>query len=306
MRPFALAGRELIAELWDFVRNARAVRTASEFSTLLADYVRSGQKVDADDPSFASVHTYVMFVGVGRSGTTLVGALLDAHPRTVIARQQNTLKYLYPFSRQRIFRLLQKNSADQARRGWPGGGGYRYSVPESFQGTCGEIEVIGDKSRSAQAVEWLSGRPDLLARLSRATRCRIVMLHVIRNPFDTIARRSLVRQVSLRKISREYFSLTDRLQDVLRRLETEKVPGVIRVPVHLEDLINNPARELTAVCASLGIKPTRSWLENCSAIIHSRPKRARELVCWPPQLLEEIQQKIDDVPWLSRYSYEGS
>lgn len=295
-------------ESWDFLRNARMVRTASEYSSLPGDYIRSRQGTEAGMASFEGIHTVVMFIGIGRSGTTLVGALLDAHPRVVIAKQQNVLKYLYPFafSRQQIFRLLQKNSAEQAKNSWPGGGNYNYSVAGQFQGRFGEIEVIGDKSKSAQTVEWLSSRPELVERLARITQCRVRMLHVIRNPFDTIARRSQRRHLSLEKISREYFSLTERLQDLLRRLEAGQYPDTMCMPVHLEHLINNPSNELATICSSLGVEPGRPYLEACSEIVYTKPSRARELVSWPPQLIEEIQLKIESIPWLNHYSYKGS
>ena len=114
-----MAGKYLIRESWDFVRNARIVRAAMEYSGLIPDYVDSVLRPGDMDASFEAVHTYVMFLGIGRSGTTLLGALLDAHPNVVIANEQNTLKYLYPFSfsRDQIFRLLQRNAVKQATKG---------------------------------------------------------------------------------------------------------------------------------------------------------------------------------------------
>ena len=93
-------------EPWDFLRNARVVRNATEYLTLPADFLRSSSD-RLPEVSFDSVHTFVLFVGIGRSGTTLLGALLDAHPNAIIANQQCALKYLhpFPFARDRIFRL---------------------------------------------------------------------------------------------------------------------------------------------------------------------------------------------------------
>jgi len=294
-------------ETWDFVRNAQIVRNATEYSTLIRDYCNSFSSPAESAALFDSVHTYVMFIGIGRSGTTLVGALLDAHPNIVISRQQCALKYLYPFpfSRERIFRLLVQNSVNTARGGWPGGGGYSHAIPGQAQGIFDRIEVIGDKSRSAQSVEWLASRPALLAELAARTHARIRMVHVIRNPYDTIARRSQRRRVSLEKISREYFNLTRKLHELNDRIASATGMDIERIPVHLEDIITDPKKQITEICTSLGVVPAQAYLEACKGIVYRKPSEPRKNVEWPPQLLLNIQQRIQEFPHLWRYSFAG-
>jgi len=303
-----LAEQQLIPELRDYLVNARVVRTARQYATLLSDYITSGQESGRGDAAFASVHTFVIFLGIGRSGTTLLGALLDAHPNMVIARQQNIFKYLYPFSfsRERIFRLLVKNAFDQASGGNPGGGGYTYAVAGQFQGNSDRIEVIGDKSMAAQSVEWLTARPELIERLIGTIKTRVKILHVIRNPFDTIARRSLRRRVSLEKISREYFALSHQMRGLFTRIESNGTLQVGRIPLHLEDLIRSPEEELSKICESLGVQPLPSYLEACSGIVHAKPRLAREEVSWPVPLIREIQLETESLPWLKRYSFDDA
>jgi hypothetical protein len=43
---------------------------------------------------FRGIQTYCMFVGYPRTGHSLIGSLLDAHPRVVIAHELNALKAL--------------------------------------------------------------------------------------------------------------------------------------------------------------------------------------------------------------------
>jgi hypothetical protein len=249
-----------------------------------------------------------MFVGIGRSGTTLLGALLDAHPNVVIANQQCVLKYLYPFpfSRERIYRLLLRNSVNLAGRGRPGGGGYSYALPGQWQGKFERIEVIGDKSRSAQSVAWLASRPALLQKLAQTARARIRMLHIIRNPFDTIARRSLRRHVSLERISREYFALTEQLQALIGRLESEAGMDVKRIQVYLEDLIGDPASVLTTICDELGVRAPQDYLRACAGLVYQKPREARTTVDWSAELLSDINARLREFPYLSRYSPAGT
>jgi len=295
----------LVTEAWDFVRYAGVVRNVLEYATLPLDYVRSAQGSKADR-IFEAVHGFVIFVGIGRSGTSLLGALLDAHPNMVIANQQGSLKYVYPvpFPRDRIFRLLLRNSVDSARGGRQGSGGYSFAVPDQWQGRFQRIEVIGDKSMSAQTVEWLHSKPWLLSRLASVTRAPVRLLHVVRNPFDTIARRSLRRRVSLEKISREYFELTDRLQFLIARLESDAGQNVRRIPVHLEDLIGDPAVQLASICAQLGVRSPNDYLRSCADIVYPKPAEPRKRVEWPAALVSEIEHKLADYPHLCRYTFQ--
>jgi hypothetical protein len=291
-----------LRDAWDYFRNARVFRNAPEYATLLPDYFRSGPAAGPAE-QFENVHTCVLFIGVGRSGTTLLGALLDAHPDMVVANQQCLLKYVYPlaFSRERIFRLMLRNSIAAARSGRPGGGGYAYAVPGQWQGRFRMIQVIGDKSRSAQSVEWLHSRPQLLENLAAATAARVRLVHVIRNPWDTIARRSLRRGVSLNRISRQYFALVEKLQTLTGRLEGDAALDVRSIQVYLEDLVADPAAELARLCTALGVCADADYLTACAGIV-STPSTPRRDVRWPPELAADITRRVQDVPHLRRYS----
>jgi len=293
-----------VKEAWDFVRYARFVRNAGEYATLVPDYFRSSAApVCASE--FSDVHTFIFFAGIGRSGTTLLGALLDAHPNMVVANQQCVFKYLHPcrFSRQRIFRLLQLNSAQAACDNWRGGGDYCYAVPGQWQGRSERIEVIGDKSKSAQSLEWLYSRPGLLRKLAQTVRVRVRILYMIRNPYDTIARRSLRRGVPLERITREYFAHTDRLTALLECLNCKSDLDQELIPVRLEDFIADPITQLAGICQKLGVQPTNDYLAACAGIVHSKPSEPRKRVNWPVPLLEDIERRIQKLPYLKAYVF---
>lgn len=293
--------------LTDFVRNARIVRNGIEYSTLLPDYLQAyGRKAD-EQKLFDGVHTYLMFIGIGRSGTTLIGALLDAHPRIIVANQQTTLKYLRPglFSRSQIFSLLLTNSRNAARSGRMGGGGYSYAVPGQWQGRFDKLEVIGDKSKSAQEVVRLTSSPGLLDRLARVMQVRLRMIHVIRNPFDTIATRSMRRRLSLERMSREYFALCDRLQRLIRRIDGISEHDVERVPVRLEEFIEYPEEQLAGICRGVGVDVDKDYLQGCARIVRREPHRSRHDVAWNRTLVAEVQRNLERFPFLRPYSFDN-
>ena len=94
-----------------------------------------------------------MFIGYPRSGHTLIGSILDAHPNMVIANEYNVLALWQNYTRghrnkQYLFEQLYKNSFAEARHGdrstddcFPKTK-YKYLVPNQWQGKFdGEIKV---------------------------------------------------------------------------------------------------------------------------------------------------------------------
>ena len=43
---------------------------------------------------FKDVKTFCMFIGYPRSGSTLIGSLLDAHPNIIIAHELDVFRYI--------------------------------------------------------------------------------------------------------------------------------------------------------------------------------------------------------------------
>src|SRR5215207_7292340 len=86
-----------------------------------------------------------MFIGYPRSGHSLVGALLDAHPNAIIAHELNALECVEKgVDKGCIFQLVLENSRKFAKSGrrWEG---YSYKVSNQWQGRFERLLVIGDK-----------------------------------------------------------------------------------------------------------------------------------------------------------------
>ena len=156
---------------------------------------------------FDDVESVCLFIGHGRSGHSLLGALLDAHPSMVIAHELNLLRYVrLGFSRQQLFHLMVNTStAFQARGGW--WSGYSAKVLGQWQGRWRELRVIGDKKGFSTCWE-LRHDPELLDKLRRIAASPVRLIHVIRNPFDNISTmygKRLVPDEQLESVAKRYF-----------------------------------------------------------------------------------------------------
>ncbi len=257
---------------------------------------------------FHEVETFCLFIGYPRSGHTLIGSLLDAHPQAVIAHELDLLRFVYArFFKRQLFAMLLENSSAAASLGaaW---NGYSYQVPGQWQGRFQRIKVIGDKHGEATTVR-LHLSPWLLDRLTNMLGIPIKFIHVIRNPFDniaTIARKTYTinpmllksRNGELQDSIDYYFTLCDtavwiqqqRSQDVL--LE------------HHESFVASPQSELERICFFLGLPTTAEYLESCAAIVFKGPNRSRFSVTWTPELIQQVQTKMQLYPFLKNYTFQ--
>ena len=144
------------------------------------------EKTGANTSDFDNIETYCMFIGYPRSGHSIVGSLLDAHDRIIIAHELNALKFIEAGCEYReLYWLLLFNSQQFAQFGrtW---GDYQYEVPGQWQGRFSDLRVIGDKKGGTSSM-LIGRRPGMLLQLEKTVPHPVRFIHVVRNPYDNIA-----------------------------------------------------------------------------------------------------------------------
>jgi hypothetical protein len=254
-----------------------------------------------DRQTWRDVERYCMFIGHGRSGHSLVGALLDAHPNIVIPHERDALGLLEAgFSRGQIFHLLADKAARDAARGrtsW----GYSYAVPNQSQGSFTTLRVIGDK-QGAVSTRRLGKDPNLLGVLRTVVGVPITFVHVVRNPYDNIATLFLRRQQRQPDVTMEesidgYFLACQRIE-----LIDAAAPGDV-VRIRHEDFVDHPASSLGELCRVLGVEPSDEYLDACASIVFPSPRTTRGDAPWTDDLLARVASSIDEHRFLRGYSF---
>ncbi len=247
--------------------------------------------------TFKDVQAYVMFIGQPRSGTSLVGSLLNAHRHTLICQELNALKYIHRgYHRNQLCWLIQKRDEDFARGGrcWTG---YDYEVPGQWQGRYEKLLVIGDK-KAGCSTELIGRRPNILRMLEHRVGVPVRMVHIVRNPFDTITTISRKRShTSLRKAARMYLA---RCETNWRLMEER---GDAIATIHLEDLIADPRQHLFNLTRFIGVAPDKDYVEACARLVFSKPRQTKSSVDWPDDLIDMVTQRIDKYPFLRGYGF---
>lgn len=156
-----------------------------KYLQLVRMYVSSRLRSRANSKLFHNIETFTMFVGYPRSGHSLIGSLLDAHPNILIAHELHALKLIRAgFDKNQLFQLLMENSQTMAAKGRRHSG-YSYEVSNQWQGRFSTLKVIGDKKGASSAMQ-LRTSPGLFDFLKATLDLEVKLIHVIRNPYDVL------------------------------------------------------------------------------------------------------------------------
>ncbi len=250
---------------------------------------------------FDDVERFCLFVGYPRSGHTLIGMLLTAHPEIVISEELDALDFVRRgFGRKSLFSLIERrdraffNSESATKRS-----GYEYAVAEQWQGKTSGVKVIGDKKGGLTTLR-LARHPELLDELRRVVGVPLSLLFVVRNPYDniaTLARKS--KQPPGKRID-DYFRRCEAIAGLGAQLEAGEL-----VEIGYEDFAAHPREQLATLCAELGLNAPDDYLDACAATVTTGRRPSRELVEWTQDDLDRIASRSLEFPFLRRYD-EGS
>jgi len=257
------------------------------------------------DPCFDELERFCLFVGYARSGHTLVGSMLNAHPEVVIAHELDAVSYVrHHFTRNQIFGLLMERDRTFGSMGWTWAG-YDYGVSGQHQGRHERLRVLGDKRGNATALQ-IAQWPELLDRTRRVVKVPIRVIHVTRNPFDNIATAARKHEFPPRRVSvlsqatAWYERSCASVAKVLRLLDASE-----SVDIRYETFVEEPADSLAEVCRFVGIEPDATYLDACAGQVWPSVNKPRHTVDWSAGERRDIDRLIERYDFLRGYTFDG-
>ncbi len=245
---------------------------------------------------FRDVETFCLFIGHPRSGHTLVGSLLNAHPDVVISHELDVLRYAdLRFRRNQLYHLILERDQE-----FSGAGSskheFDYKVPDEWQGRYRRLLVIGDK-RGNSSIRRLDKHPEVLDRLRATVGVKVRIIHVVRNPFDNITTMARRAECGLDKAIQRYFRSCAGIVRV-----SEKAPKEVLGITH-EGLVASPVSCLDKLCSFLGIEANKGYLEHCASVVYSSPRRTRGDGDWNRDRISRVEEQMAGFDFLRHYTY---
>ena len=277
-----------------------------------------------------SVEKFVFFIGYARSGHSMIGSVIDAHPDMVIAHEYFLFDRCVDMLKQgknifedkvKLFNSLYANSFLTAKCGWRSetnnAKGYNFKINLHWQGTFNRLRVIGDKSgdTAVNMIATAFGQTCLQRMIT--LNVPLVAIHVVRNPYDMIATSSLYKayglidkdtletgiNVSENRIlysARKIFGLASAISD----LSSQFLEYITVIEVHIEDYIQSPRSVIQELCHSLGVDCPQDYVEECARKAYSSISGSRDLITWPPNVSSFVEQQMQLFPFFKGYSFD--
>ncbi|MCF8332319.1 MAG: sulfotransferase [Bacteroidales bacterium] len=254
---------------------------------------------------FDHAENFVIFLGYPRSGHTLLGAMLNAHPDTMIAHEYHALKHIDQHeNRYELFAHLMAQHNWFASRGhkWTG---YSYKIPSGWQGGYRELKVIGDK-RGGASSRILYEDPNRLERLQALIKIPVKVMIVHRNPFDNIATRArggnyYQRTPDTKRIDEE---IIKHFRDVETINSFRKEGNFDFLEMKHEHFVENPQEHLLQICDFLNLKPEKTFIEACLKTVRPSKSLSRNKVFWTKSQIQQINELNSSYDFLKDYTFE--
>jgi hypothetical protein len=254
----------------------------------------AAQRLTAMAP-FPHLAGFVLIVGNARSGSTLMGAVLDGHPGMVIANETSaSATFWRGLDGEAILREVWDNAERNAAQGRPSEG-YSYQIgPPPSQKR--EVVVAGDKVFNP-ATLLLHGDHGLIPSLEDRLGVPVRLIYAIRNPFDTIATMHRRSGATLADRTRWYFMHCDAAEALRARLPADRF-----LESHHDDLLGSPDDELARLCGFLGVRVDDDHRHAVRRALFSSPRRTRSEAAWTAAHVGAVQAGIGRFPCLARYA----
>lgn len=262
------------------------------------------------EPGLSELESFLLFIGYPRSGHTLIGALLDAHPNILLAHEQDILYYAKRnYSAQQISYLLKKSNRAFAKGGrqWMG---YNYAVAGQWQGRYKQLLILGDKSggRTSRRLLQADGL-DVLDKLGKRIDAPLVFLHIIRNPFDIVTT-MMKRTTKRRQLALNKKEINKKIKHFIRHAQAvEKLKAHTQyqlIDLYFEDFVADVPGHLFRILTKLGMHSTDAYLSACDDLVWKKPKTTRgDTDLWQAEEIEDFSRRLKAFPWFDRYSYDG-
>ena len=275
------------------------------------------------------VEKLVLFVGYSRSGHSIIGSMMDAHPNMVISHQYRLFPRCvnkkgfgpFPKDKRAIFNALYDNSYQQARSGWRSekntSKGYNLHVSTPWQGAFTRLRVIGDKEGNLVSRVFYSDYQKAKACLQTImdmVKVPLIVFHVVRNPYDMIATEVLsriTRQFDMRAedltvakpkvgdVKKHADRLFKQATAVTRVMELTRV-----VEIHSEDFVADTHKTVRGICSTLDLPCPEEYVEACYEKAYRNISKSRYNMEWSPDMLQYVTNNMKNYSFFSRYTFD--
>jgi hypothetical protein len=240
---------------------------------------------------------WVTFVGEGRSGHTIVSAILGSHPHMRMGEEQKYISKFYRqgWTREQIIEHNLDSGLGKARKLLNFPNILTHEEPLLAIGDkCGWDAVMEYRKRGAAST--------LLTDFGAHMGMPVKTIVTLRHPLDNIT-----NWVSSNKYKRIYGDDGLRFRRMIRRYKQFHDAAIPLLEdqdvfyLHNEELISDPHVVIGQLSDWIGLPRDQEWLDDCAARVFTKPNQCRGNIDWPEEYVSRVTDYIDSCPLLEYY-----
>lgn len=235
---------------------------------------------------FNNLQCFVNFIGWARTGHSIIGALLDAHPNIIISNEEFVLKKfnngLYN-TREQLFNRIIRVSEINKRDHRPASEEYFQEIEDGYQGEIkdNKLRIIGDKKGGGTSIMFRRDR-QIIDKFQEFVQLPIKNIIVLRNPMDTIGTALTKRPTTFDRRLKSYNSVFNLLDQFLKKDYQTHI-------MKFEDLILNFDKTWCKLLNFLEITYDKHYLESCKEIVFAEVPKSRYKIEWDQNKINKIK-----------------
>ena len=237
---------------------------------------------------------FVLIVGNARSGSTLLGAALDGHPRAIVANEMADSMTLWKnLARDEVLARVISHAGYNASKD-RASAGYNYQIgppPGEKRG----VLVAGDKTWNPTLL-LLHGNPAFLTSLEDRLAVPVRLVYAVRNPFDVIATMHRRTGLSVRDRTRWYFMHCEAAEALRARLPVDRF-----LESHHAEFLADPTAELGRLGRFLGLPDDPDHVAAVRDMLFAEPRKTSAALAWNAADLADIEARMAAFECLTRY-----
>jgi len=241
---------------------------------------------------------FLLFLGRGRSGSSLCGGLLASHPNIILPNQKEFKNFEFTDENE-LYQMLLDSSY---RKKWIWEPLRKFSIWKDMK-EYDDIRVIGSKKQGTLITK--ANDFSKLDELKNKITIPIKFIHVYRNPFDNIATiftksqwtKHIKRGTNMKSLGKAityHFHGMEVTQSVINRGESV-------LNVKHEDLINNTEKIFKTICNFLDVPVVQKHFNFFKSIIWEKPRQTRNNVIWTSDQIIRVNNLKNKYEFLKEY-----
>ncbi len=262
------------------------------------ELVGSDQLIEADTTANEMTdEKWITFVGHGRSGHTIISAILDSHPNVRIAEEQKYINKWHGqgWTRDKILPHLLASGQGRERKlkALPGSGTWVDGAhPRLAVGDKWGYDAVGLLRAGQASVE-------VLDQFVTHMGMELKVIHTIRDPYDNICawldspkyqRRWGTGNNMYRMAIRQYTRFYDHAAKLLDRYD--------HFDLYNDEIIAQPREIIMNLCNYLKLPIVEPWFTNAANSLYKKPNVRSANRVWPDKWIRNIDERL-----ISKYPY---